>query len=75
MVYCIVTLAEPQPAKLCMQKTDRELIERAARLYNSNKEASEALGIHPSAFGRVCRKYGIETPGARKLRLRRRASQ
>ena len=57
-----------------MQKINRESVERAARLYKTNTEASLALGMHPTAFGSACRKYDIETPGARKLRARKRAS-
>jgi hypothetical protein len=53
-----------------VQKTPRQLIERAARLYASNKEASQALGIALGSFGRLCQQYGIETPYARKRRRR-----
>ncbi len=49
-----------------MEKTSRERVERVARIYASNKEASQALGIAPESFGRLCRQYGIETPHARK---------
>ncbi len=31
----------------------REAIERAARIYNSNKDAALALGINPSSFGKA----------------------
>ncbi len=48
----------------------REQVERAARMYKSNQYASEALGIAMPVFGRLCRRYGIETPYARKRRLR-----
>ncbi len=51
-----------------MKKIDRERIERVARLYASNEEASQALGIAPGSFSRLCRLYGIETPYARKRR-------
>ncbi|MEW6753824.1 MAG: FtsX-like permease family protein [Candidatus Latescibacterota bacterium] len=47
---------------------------RAARLYASNEEASRALGITLQAFARLCRRYGVETPYARRRRRRRRAS-
>ena len=57
-----------------MQKSAASPSEEPPKLYGTNKEASEALGIHPTAFGRACRKYGIETPNARKLRLRKRES-
>ena len=45
-----------------MHKVPREWLERAARVYNSNAEASKALGIAGGTFGRLCRQYGIETP-------------
>lgn len=51
-----------------MKKIDRVRIERVARLYSSNEEASQALGIAPGSFSRLCRLYGIETPYARKRR-------
>ena len=46
-----------------MQKVPKEWIERAARVYNSNSEASKAL----------CRQYGIETPFARQRNARQAA--
>lgn len=49
---------------------DRERLERAARIYHSNRDAGIALGITPGSFGRMCRRFGIETPGFRKARLR-----
>lgn len=51
-----------------MRKIERERIERVARLYASNEEASQALGIAPGSFSRLCRLYGIETPYARRRR-------
>ena len=48
----------------------RERVERAARIYKSNAEAAQALGITSGSFGRLCRRHGIETPYARGLRLR-----
>ena len=53
-----------------MHKTPRDQVERAARLYKSNKDASRALGITMQAFARICRQYGIETPYVRKRRKR-----
>lgn len=47
-------------------KIDRERIERAARIYGSNRDAGMALGIAPGSFGRLCRRYNIETPQARR---------
>jgi hypothetical protein len=53
-----------------MPPIEKDRIERAARIYASNDAAGSALGIAPSSFGRLCRRYGIETPQARKRRLR-----
>ena len=50
---------------------DRGRVERAARMYSTNEAASRALGIEPRSFSRLCRRYGIETPYARRLRERR----
>ena len=51
-----------------MRKIKMDRIERAARIYASNEDASRALGIAPGSFSRLCRRYGIETPYARKRR-------
>ena len=56
-----------------MQKVPKDWIERAARVYASNQDASKALGIANGTFGRLCRLYGIETPFARQRRHRRQA--
>ena len=50
---------------------ERGPVERAARMYSTNEAASRALGIEPRSFSRLCRRYGIETPYARRLRERR----
>ena len=50
-----------------MAGIDRERIERVARIYASNQDASQALGINMRSFGRLCRQYGIETPYAPPL--------
>ena len=52
-----------------MRETARPLLERAARIYKTNKEASAALGIDMRSFGRACRRHGIETPYVRKRRI------
>jgi hypothetical protein len=49
-----------------------EVLERVARMYKSNKEASQALGIHPGSFARLCRRHGILTPYVRLRTDRRR---
>ena len=41
---------------------EKKTIERAARVYSSNKEAAATLGIQPGNFGRLCRQYGVSTP-------------
>ena len=46
-------------------RIEEKQVERVARLYKSNKEASLALGITRGHFGRLCRKLGIKTPYAR----------
>jgi len=46
--------------------TDRERVERVARMYRTSKDASQALGIAPASFCRLCRRYEIESPGARR---------
>lgn len=56
--------------KVIMRKIEPERIERVARIYASNQEASCALGIAPGSFSRLCRLYNIETPYARKRRRR-----
>ena len=52
-----------------MERISRERVERVARIYASNKDASQVLGITLRSFGRLCRKFGIETPYARRRRL------
>jgi hypothetical protein len=51
-----------------MDKVSRDEIERVARMYNQNKDASSALGISLRYFARLCRHYGVETPYARRRR-------
>ena len=40
----------------------QETVERAARVYPSNKEAAAALGIAAGSFGRLCRRHSIDPP-------------
>ena len=54
-----------------MRKTPLDQLERVARVYKSNTDASRALGITQQAFSRLCRQHGIETPYKRQLRGRR----
>ena len=51
-----------------MNKVSSQEIERVARIYNQNKDASAALGISLRYFASLCRHYGIETPYARRRR-------
>ena len=44
----------------------RDQIERVARVYKCNQDASLALGITTRSFSRLCRKYDIESPFARR---------
>ena len=53
-----------------MERFDKDRIERAARIYASNQDAGLALGIAPGSFGRLCRRFGIETPQTRRRRGR-----
>ena len=47
---------------------DQDTIERVARMYRSNGDASRALGITLRSFNRLCTKFGIETPYAKRRR-------
>ncbi len=51
-----------------MEAISRDRIERVARIYASNQDASRALGIALRSFSRLCRRYEVETPYARKRR-------
>ena len=51
-----------------MIRIERERVERVARMYPSTKDASQALGIAPGSFSRLCRQYEIETPRSRRRR-------
>lgn len=49
-------------------KEDRARTERAARIYTTNRDAALAMGVTQQAFGRMCARYGIETPLQRRGR-------
>ena len=49
-------------------KISQARAERVARIYHRNTDAAQALGITRCAFGKVCRRYGIESPYVRKRR-------
>lgn len=53
-----------------MEKIAKERIERVARIYKSNREASRALGMAPESFARACRRYRIDTPYMRQMKRR-----
>jgi hypothetical protein len=38
-------------------------------MYKTNKDAGAALGMSMRGFARACRRYGIETPYARRRKL------
>ena len=50
----------------------KEQLERAARLYSTNKAAEEALGTGTGVFAKACRRHGIETPYQRNRKIGRR---
>ena len=56
----------PGKCRTFSEPLTRDRIERAARIYRSNREAAQALGCNPNSFGRACRKYGIKTPKERR---------
>ncbi len=43
-------------------------IERAARMYRTVKDASQALGIGEKTFVDLCHRYSVETPCERERR-------
>ena len=51
-------------------KLTREELVRAARMYRTNKDAAEALGVAIGSFSRACRREGIETPYVRARQQR-----
>ena len=51
-------------------KVSREEVARAARMYHLNQDAARALDISDVTFTDYCEKFGIETPSARRRRLK-----
>ena len=45
-----------------------ERLKRAARLYHTNADAANALGITARSLSRLCRQHGLETPYVRRRR-------
>ncbi len=75
---CYVTGCIPYPNKedtVVNKGFSREQIERVARMYKCNQDASRALGITIRSFSRLCRKHDIESPFARRQRQHRQAAQ
>lgn len=58
-----------------MQKIDPDRIAHAAQTHATGRAAAHALGIAPAVFSRLCTKYRIESPAARKQRQRRGGAQ
>ena len=62
------------PPRLSMEEMamnkgfSREQIDRVARMYKCNGDACRALGITLRSFSRLCRKYDLESPFARRRR-------
>ena len=54
---------------------DKEQIARVARVYKNNTDAARALGIAKQSFGRLCRKYAVESPWERRQRQSRQYRQ
>lgn len=54
-----------------MNRVNKQALERVARIYKSNKEASQAIGLHPRSFSRLCRQHGILTPYVRQRNQRK----
>jgi len=46
--------------------TDRERVERCARMYRTNKQMAEAMGVSDASVSRWCRKFGIASPSDRR---------
>ena len=51
-----------------MKRRRRVDVERAARMYVTDRKAAEALGIHISTFHRLCQECGVETPNTKAAR-------
>lgn len=49
---------------------ERNELERAARVYRTNKAAATAMGISATTFDKLCRKHGVETPHLRSQKVK-----
>ena len=63
-------LVDPDPS-LRPGEVSKERLERACRLYSTNREAALALGVHSGSLGRMCRRHSIATPAARRRQRRK----
>ena len=54
-----------------MRKSEvsRRQLERAARMYRTNRDATRALGVGNSTFYKLCRQFEIEMPVERMRRV------
>lgn len=54
-----------------MRKSEvtRRQLERAARMYRTNRDATRALGVGNSTFYKLCRQFDIEMPVERMRRV------
>ena len=48
----------------------KERAERVARMYKTNSAAEEALGISRGQLTKICRRFNIETPRERSIRVK-----
>jgi len=55
-------------------RVTRTQVERAARMYRTNRDATRALGIGNNTFYKLCKEYNIEMPVERIRRVRSRQS-
>jgi hypothetical protein len=51
-----------------MNGIPKEHVERVARMYHRNNYACSALGVTLRSFSRLCKRFEIETPYARRRR-------
>lgn len=48
----------------------KERAERVARMYKTNSAAEEALGVSRGQLTKICRRFNIETPRERSMRIK-----
>lgn len=47
-------------------RLDPSQLERTARMYRTNRDAAEALGVSTHSYTRACRGHGITTPNDKR---------